>query len=120
MKNKTYYLLLSALLVMIMGGNGFQSVSAEGGAVQTNGQITFFDETESTDSSDSTETSSSQLPDAETSGSNLPDNIGSLKPEGKYPSTGDLFEKSLSISGGIILAAVLLFALFRRIKGVEK
>ncbi|MBL1224041.1 LPXTG cell wall anchor domain-containing protein [Enterococcus sp. BWR-S5] len=118
MKNKLSYLLLSALLVMIMGGSGFQPVNAEGGAVQTNGQITFFDET--TESSDSTETSGSQLPDTETSGSKLPDTIGGSKPEGKYPSTGDLFEKSLSISGGIILGAVLLFALFRKIKGVEK
>lgn len=75
-----------------------------GGAVQTNGEIGFYEEDGSIESS--TLTSSSKPIDKETS----------IKPKGRYPSTGELVKKSLSISGAVVVVIVLGYFLLRRKK----
>ncbi|WP_086315369.1 hypothetical protein A5821_002852 [Enterococcus sp. 7F3_DIV0205] len=69
--------------------------SENGGAVQTNGVISFYDEDSTTSPSSSQQKDNPQLVE---------------KPKGRYPSTGELVKKSLSLSGIILLlAAIILF-----------
>ncbi|MGX7245491.1 LPXTG cell wall anchor domain-containing protein [Enterococcus quebecensis] len=69
--------------------------SENGGAVQTNGVISFYDEDSATSPSSSQQKENPQLVE---------------KPKGRYPSTGELVKKSLSLSGFILLlAAIILF-----------
>ncbi|WP_321385934.1 LPXTG cell wall anchor domain-containing protein [uncultured Enterococcus sp.] len=89
--------------------------TTNGGAVQTNGVIGFYEEetSDSTSSSSSdSATSESSLPsESTTSQSKLPSDGGTNKPTGSYPSTGELVKNSLTISGAalIVIAAAFLF-----------
>lgn len=74
-------------------------------AVQTNGEIVFSDES----TVQSSETSSSQSNDEE-----LTKNA-----TGKFPSTGELVLKSLSISGIAVIILAVCFYLFKRKQKVE-
>jgi LPXTG-motif cell wall-anchored protein len=75
-------------------------------AVQTNGEIVFSDESTSPTSETSASTPSSEEP--------------IKKPAGKYPSTGELIQKSLSISGIAILVFAVGLYLFKRKQRVER
>ena len=75
-----------------------------GGAVQTNGEIGFYEEDGSTEPS--TSTSSSKPIEKETP----------VKPKGRYPSTGELVKTSLSISGVVMVVVVLAYFLLKRKK----
>ncbi|MGX7128283.1 LPXTG cell wall anchor domain-containing protein [Enterococcus wangshanyuanii] len=78
------------------------SVQAEGegngGGIQTNGEIGFYEETKPTTEPTTEPTTSDSTPKI-------------TKPVGKYPSTGELVKKSLSISGAaiVIIAAIAFF-----------
>nr|WP_242700759.1 LPXTG cell wall anchor domain-containing protein [Enterococcus sp. DIV0212c] len=89
-----------------MFSNGEYTMAAEAN-VQTKAGITFVDDNYGSDSSDSTSNSSVRSsPKIETT----------VKPKGRYPSTGELVKKSLSISGILILMYVLLFFWSKRKK----
>lgn len=95
MRHKINYLLLSTLVISIVGVSSNQIVFAEGGSVQTNGKVSFYDET-GTEPSNSTEPSDSSK---ESGGVNepttYPETSGDAiaKPVGKLPSTGELVLK---------------------------
>ncbi|MDA9470605.1 LPXTG cell wall anchor domain-containing protein [Enterococcus sp. 5H] len=71
--------------------------AGNGGGIQTTGEIGFYEETKAT-------TEPTELP---ASGTERP----TEKPKGKFPSTGELVKKSLSISGValVIIAAIIFF-----------
>lgn len=75
-------------------------------AVQTDGEIVFTQEstqTTSATSESSTESSNELI----------------KKPAGKFPSTGELVAKSLSVSGVAIVLFALIFYLFKRKKSAD-
>lgn len=105
------HLLLSSfmlvLLTLMVGTPAYAQEGEGGGAVQTNGVIGFYEE-DAPPASSSTEPIGSSSEPAVT------------KPAGKYPSTGELVRKSLSISGAILVLCVLvLFLIKRRKRGTE-
>ncbi|MBO0469636.1 LPXTG cell wall anchor domain-containing protein [Enterococcus sp. DIV0242_7C1] len=69
-------------------------------SVKTNGEIVFTEESTPPTSETSETTSSSEEP--------------TKKPAGKYPSTGELIQKSLSVSGIAVLIFALGFYLVKR------
>lgn len=82
-----------------------------GGAVQTNGVVSFYEET--TEPSSTTEPSTTTEPT--TTPTTEPTKPSGSKPAGKYPSTGELVKKSLGISGAaLVLIALILFYVKRR------
>lgn len=112
-----YLILLSVIAVLLFTFTGrtvVQAVSNGGGAVQTNGDISFYEESTSTsETEDSTENSTADSSSSTTG--TLPETGTTTKPAGKLPSTGELVVKSLSISGGVILVvAGILFWLKRK------
>lgn len=122
MKKETMLRLVAvSLTVLMVFGFRSSALAAEnGGAVQTNGVVGFYD--------NSTEPSSSTEPTPSTTESEKPAPSESTttsstvvkKPTGSYPSTGELVTKSLSISGVVLLAGVLIFFLWKRRKDGEK
>lgn len=111
------FLLLSSLIVVIGCTVGETAVFAQegnGGQVQTNGEITFYEDEPLPSSSSeppvSSEPASSEAP--------IPSSSEPViqKPQGKYPSTGELVKKSLSISGIALIAIVFLLFLYKRRK----
>lgn len=136
-KLKAHRFILSALLVM--GTLGFVSISVyadgNGGAISTKGQITLL--TEETIPSTDSSSSDSSVPDSSTPDSSVPDSSVPdsstpkpspsessqspiiTKPQGKYPSTGELVKTSLSISGVVLLMIVLIVFWWKRKKDQE-
>lgn len=114
MKMKKMFLLLSSVIVVVgfTGLGHFASAEGNGGQVPTNGQITFYEDEPEPSSSEPPASSSSEVPAPSVSSSELP----VTKPAGKYPSTGELVKKSLSISGAALLAAAFLLFLYKRRK----
>ncbi|MGC6769300.1 LPXTG cell wall anchor domain-containing protein [Enterococcus sp. LJL51] len=96
------------VMAFIFMGRPAISLAAEnGGAVQTNGVVSFYEET--------TEPSSSTEPSTTTEPTTTPTKPSGSKPAGKYPSTGELVKKSLGISGAaLVLIALILFYVKRR------
>ena len=93
--------------------------SANGGAVQTNGVIGFYEE--DTSESSTSESSTSESSDSGsissesiTSQSTLPPTDGTTKPTGKYPSTGELVKSSLTISGIALLVIAVIFLIWKK------
>lgn len=107
MKQKAVYFLLTSVLCIGIGLGCYTPVHAEEiGQVQTNAGIGFYEA--STDSSSSIEsTTTITQPDS------------SIKPKGRYPSTGELVKKSLVISGAILILLVVLFILWKRKKNQQ-
>lgn len=70
-----------------------------GGMVKTSGVVGFYEDSSSSSSS-SDSTTSSQV----------------NKPVGRFPSTGEVAKKSLTVIGSILLLGVVLFFLFKRKK----
>ncbi|WP_086349972.1 LPXTG cell wall anchor domain-containing protein [Candidatus Enterococcus clewellii] len=110
---KLFSSLFISVVVMafiFLGKPAIGFATENGGAVQTNGVISFYEE--STDSSSSTEPSSTTEPTIPTTEPTKP---SGSKPQGKYPSTGELIKKSLGISGAaLLLIALILFYVKRR------
>lgn len=109
MKKKIKHLYIGLILLALTGGilgTSNTSVYGEEAAVQTNGEIVFSAESSdsSTPSSDSTISSSELV----------------KKPIGRLPSTGELVMKSLSISGIVLVAFVIVFYLVKRKKDASK
>lgn len=96
-----------------------------GGAVQTNGVIEFYDDTEPSTSeptpSSEPEPSTSEepKPSEEPTPSSSSEPIVT-KPQGKYPSTGELVKTSLTVSGVALVVLALLFFLWKRKKDKEE
>ncbi|WP_086315241.1 hypothetical protein A5821_002683 [Enterococcus sp. 7F3_DIV0205] len=105
MKNLKYYVLTSIVLVSFFAITPL-SAKAEGGgnggAVQTTGGVGFYeDETTPTTTPSTTEE---------------PKEKPSPKPKGRYPSTGELVARSLSISGVAVVVIVVIYFIWKRKK----
>lgn len=85
------------------------AMAEEGGAVQTNGGIGFY-ETSSDRPSSEVSVPSSEAPALSTS------RLPAIKPTGKYPSTGELVKKSLTFSGVVLILGTLILFLWKRRK----
>lgn len=121
MRKKTLALLVTSFLLVLSVLSGFAmnaAANGNGGSVQTNGVISFYDETVSSSSTEPTDSSTvvSSEPEPSTTESSVVE-----KPAGgKLPSTGELVKMSLSVSGIAILAAVLLFFFWKKRKDNSK
>ncbi|OJG93508.1 hypothetical protein RV15_GL000110 [Enterococcus silesiacus] len=76
-----------------------------GGAVQTNGEITFFDEATLSSTTESSKPSDS---------SDEP--LSEPKPKGRFPSTGELVKASVSISGIVLIVILACVYLWKQKK----
>jgi len=76
-----------------------ESLGSEG-AVQTKGEVTLINGTTATSGSPTATTKDSSLPNTNGKGQ-------SQKPIGRFPSTGELVQKSLLISGLLVLLIFL-------------
>lgn len=110
MKKLKYFILTSIVLVSFFTIASL-SVNAEGGgnggAIQTTGGVGFYEEetpptTEPPITPPIKDSSSSEVPKA--------------KPKGRYPSTGELVAKSLSVSGIALVVIVFIFFIWKRKK----
>ncbi|MBO0445097.1 LPXTG cell wall anchor domain-containing protein [Enterococcus ureilyticus] len=107
---KVTYLLVSSIVWFGLLLTPFQAVIAQegaagGGAVQTNGEIGFYEGESTTE------------PPTSSSTTNVSEStIATTKPKGRFPSTGELVKKSLSISGVALVVIVCLLLLFKRKK----
>lgn len=113
-KNNHVWYTLPFILAFILFFGLFQTVEAteNGGAVQTKGQITFLENDSS--SSDSTTDSSSSSESVASSSTNSSQSNFPTKPKGRYPSTGELVKRSLSISGILLLLIAFILYLLKR------
>ena len=122
MKKETMLRLVAVSLtvLMVFGFHSSALAAENGGAVQTNGVVGFYDN--STESSSSTEPAPSTTESEKPAPSESTTTSSTVvkKPTGSYPSTGELVTKSLSISGVVLLAGVLIFFLWKRRKDGEK
>lgn len=103
-----------------------EATGVNGGAVQTNGVIRFYEESTEPSSSESSSTEPSttepsSVPSSEPSApSEAPAESSSSeepvkKPGGsKYPSTGELVKASFTIVGAVLAGAAIFFFLIRR------
>jgi len=111
MMKKRNYLYIGLMLLALTGGilgMFTTSVYGEEAAVQTNGEIVF--------SAESSGPRSSTTPSESIASSSEP----IKKPTGKYPSTGELVMKSLTISGIVLAALVVIFYLVKRKKDASE
>ncbi|OJG68034.1 LPXTG-domain-containing protein cell wall anchor domain [Enterococcus moraviensis] len=111
MMKKRNSLYIGLILLALTGGilgMFTTSVYGEEAAVQTNGEIVF--------STESSGPSPSTSPSETTTSSSGP----IKKPAGKYPSTGELVMKSLTISGLVLAAFVVIFYLIKRKKDASE
>lgn len=111
-KNRWNYRIIGLLLGLCISFSGIQISAAEeivGGQVMTEGEITFYEEPGSSSSVvDSTDQQGSRVDLAHGSSSDT------LKPEGRFPSTG---ERILTISfwlGGVLALLGLILLLLRK------
>ncbi|MCA5013655.1 MULTISPECIES: LPXTG cell wall anchor domain-containing protein [unclassified Enterococcus] len=116
MKQKLKYLLLATFVIVTVGVCSSREVFAEAGAVQTNGRVTFYDETSTTPSGTTEPSGTTDQTYPKTSGN---EEVPVAKPVGKLPSTGELIAKSLTISGSILLAVAILFVLLKKKRKAE-
>ncbi|MEI5990861.1 LPXTG cell wall anchor domain-containing protein [Enterococcus crotali] len=107
-KEKLFVALFSVIICLSVLVRPVYSVHAEnaetGGAVQTNGEIGFFEEKTSPSISDTANSGSILKP----------------KPKGKFPSTGELMKKSLSFTGLVLLIIIAFFYLKKHLRSKEK
>lgn len=99
--------LLSCLLAFGVSTLFMVRVNAEenGGAVSTKGGITLLEDTKATENTKASESSTDTTND---------------KPTGKYPSTGELIQKSIVISGGVLLLIAVLIYWWRHKKANQE
>lgn len=121
-KSKWFHRFLVASSLAFALGIAQPAAAEEGGAVKTNGAITFYETSTDSSSSEAPVPSSEEpTPSSEApapSDSELP----VTKPAGKYPSTGELVKKSLTFSGAALVLGVLLLFIWKRRKegGAER
>ena len=146
-KNIHHFFLLTSLLfgLFVIGSN----TAAADGAVSTKGQIELTKPSEpepsqsestlpSSTSQSSTEPSSTTVPSGVTPSTSpsgtggstyysngkwytTPSDTGTYtKPEGRYPSTGELVKTSLSVSGAVLIGAAGLFYWWKRKKQAQE
>lgn len=125
MKKKIRLTLLSFLLggILIAPVSGFAQTNGENPAVQNGGVIEFYEEevkpSESSEPADSSSQEGKPTPTPTPGSSTKPSSGGASvsKPTGKYPSTGELVQKSMTYSGiALVLIAFLIFLWKRRKK----
>lgn len=87
------------------------AAKANGGEVQTNGVISFYEESSSTEISSTTE--SSTISEPSTSEPKV------VKPVGRYPSTGEMVKTSLVFTGIALVVIGLLLFFWKRKKEHE-
>ncbi|MHC5226689.1 LPXTG cell wall anchor domain-containing protein [Enterococcus sp. LJL99] len=112
-KNIVTYLLLFSLLLFGGLALGPSSMYGMENAVQTNGEIIFYEETK-----ESTEVSKPQ-PTSSQPKESTPDK-SVAKPVGRFPSTGELVKKSLLFSGSLVLLFGLFLCWTKRKKSVSE
>lgn len=106
------YLAFLSLIAISLSSLPIKSRAEENGAaVQTNGVIQFYEDSSS--ESSNSESSSSERNSSES-------NSSTPKPTGKYPSTGELVQKSMAISGFLLIALLLVFFFFKRKKDKDE
>lgn len=117
MKKRSLVLLITSFFLVLGLVASFPvavAANGNGGSVQTNGVISFYDETITSSTTEPPTPSTTEPSDSE-----LPTTVE--KPAGgKLPSTGELVKMSLSISGVAIIAAVLLLFFWKRRKDSSK
>ncbi|MBP1048115.1 LPXTG cell wall anchor domain-containing protein [Enterococcus sp. BWM-S5] len=114
-KHFLHYLVLLSVGVFLTGVP-MSSWAMEGGQVGQQGVIEFY--VDSTEPSESSTTeppvaSSTEEPPVSTSTSS---STVVQKPAGKYPSTGEVVQRSLMLSGAAVIALVLLFFVMKKRK----
>ncbi|MBP1047514.1 LPXTG cell wall anchor domain-containing protein [Enterococcus sp. BWM-S5] len=110
----SFFLVLSILPSFPMDA----AANGNGGAVQTNGVITFYDETSSSSTTEPTDSSTAATSEPEPS--TTESSVVEKPAGGKLPSTGELVKVSLSISGVAVIAAVLFFFFLKKRKENSK
>lgn len=118
---KNHFLLYLVLLSVgvFLTGIPLSAKAMEGGQVGHQGVIEFYEESSTTEPSESSTTEptveSSTEPSVSTSTTSSSTPIVQ-KPTGNYPSTGEVVQRSLMLSGAAILALALLFAVWKKRK----
>lgn len=112
MKKIISFLILSFAFVLTLAiSNPLNAAANNGGEVQTSGVISFYEESSSTEPSSTTEPSSSTQPSTSSE--------ATIKPVGRYPSTGEMVKTSLIFSGAALIIIGLLLFFWKRKKEKE-
>ncbi|MBP1046187.1 LPXTG cell wall anchor domain-containing protein [Enterococcus sp. BWM-S5] len=116
-KHFLHYLVLLSVGVFLTGVP-LSAKAMEGGQVGQQGVIEFYVDSSSTEPSESSTTeppvaSSTEEPPVSTSTSS---STVVQKPAGKYPSTGEVVQRSLMVSGAAVIALALLFFVMKKRK----
>jgi len=112
MRKKISFLILSFTFVLTLAiSYPLNAAANNGGEVQTSGVISFYEESSSTEPSSTTEPSSSTQPSTSSE--------ATIKPVGRYPSTGEMVKTSLVFSGAVLIIIGLLLFFWKRKKEKE-
>lgn len=121
MRKRPLIKFVASFLLVLSISLGFSlraAANGNGGSVQTNGVISFYDETIA---SSSTEPTASSTVDSSITEPTMTDSGIVEKPAGgKLPSTGELVKMSLSVSGIAVISAVLFFFFWKKRKENKK
>ncbi|MCA5013865.1 MULTISPECIES: LPXTG cell wall anchor domain-containing protein [unclassified Enterococcus] len=119
MKKRIKYMIISFAFVLTLAVvyplNA--AANANGGELKTDGVISFYED------SSSTEPTSTTPPSSTTEPSSVPEPSTSepkvVKPVGRYPSTGEMVKTSLVFTGAALIVIGLLLFLWKRKKDNE-
>lgn len=119
-RRPSLFISVALTALMLLAGPVTGLAEEQGGAVQTNGVISFYEEstppnstTEPTSGTTEPSVSASEVP-VPSDTSSYPSTGTTTKPTGSYPSTGELVGASLGISGLILVALVLILFFYKR------
>ena len=101
------------LLTLVISYPLTAAANNNGGEVQTDGVIRFYEDSSSTEPSTSTSTSTQPSSNTSTSSSQV------AKPVGRYPSTGEMVKTSLVFTGAALVIIGLLLFFWKRKKEKE-
>lgn len=114
-KSSSLFVSVMVGILLLSGAVVGHAEGTNGGGVQTQGGISFYEDSTEASSSTVATTESSTVVSEPTVTSDS--SIASItKPYGKYPSTGELVTKGLGIGGLVLVLLVLLFLLLKRKK----